>query len=579
MVAIQGSLTIDLVGRGPLTLRPSNYVATGGEGSVYKAGQTIIKLYTDTAKMRRDGMPEKIRMLSHVKHPYIVAPQGVVNNDRGEPIGFYMPYVEGEPLARVFTSAFWHRESFTTTNASQLVDRMRSVVQTAHDHKAILVDANELNWIAMCKTNTGPEPRAIDVDSWAIGKWHATVIMPSIRDWHARSFDERSDWFSFGVVSFQIYTGIHPYRGTLTGYKSGDLEGRMKANASVFSDGVGLNRAVRDFTHIPHPLLEWYKATFQKGERTLPPSPYDKGVGKIAQPAMVRRSVTKATGSLVFEKLFEKTNDAIVRVYPCGIVLTASGALIVISSKKEVAKGVPSDAEVVRVKDGWLVAYRTAGDFQYFFIDERTGQQISLPFQLLGTRIFRYENRLFLATEDELVELSLMIVGKPLLTIGKRTQILQPNATNWFDGAGVQKAFNATFMVLPFGDVACTTVRIPELDSVTVIAAKAGNRFVTAVGVDKTGTYYKYDFTFTADYASYTTERESVDSPELNVALLPKGVGAMIAEDGKLVIFVPTNRQVREVEDKLIATDMALAHIDDRVVYVKDGALWSVKMT
>lgn len=582
MTAIQGTADVVLEGRGPLQLRPSDYVATGGEGSVYRKSSIIIKLYTDTAKMVRDGMPDKIRLLSRIKSPFVVAPSGVVTDSNGKPIGYYMPFAEGEPLSRVFTTAFWQRESFGVDDAVKLVDRMRDTVRAAHDHQAVMVDANELNWIvASLKGRDGPEPRAIDVDSWAIGKWRATVIMPSIRDWHAKAFDARSDWFAYGVVSFQVLTGIHPYRGTLAGYKPSDLEGRMKANASVFAKGIGLNRAVRDFGKIPAPLLDWYIATFEKGERSIPPSPYDTAGKRVAQAAMIHRTVTTHTGSLAFDKLFEVTGESVVRVYPCGTALTNIGCLYEIRTKRDICIGLTAAAEVMQTPDGWLIGEMASSGIPGFtFVDSRTYKHTTVPFALSGLRLFRSDNRLYLVTENELVELQVMMVGdKPMVMIGKRTQILRPNATQWFDGVGVQKAFGATFLVLPFGESACATVRVRELDTLTPITAVAGNRFVTVIGIDKTGAYKRVDLTLTANYAGYTPQIEDVDSPDLNVTLLPKGVGAKIPEDGELAIFVPTNGQEKRVQDRHIATDMALTRIGDTVAYVKDGAVWSVKLT
>ena len=72
--------------------------------------------------------------------------------------------------------------------------------------------------------------------------------------------------------------------------------------------------------------------------------------------------------------------------------------------------------------------------------------------------------------------------------------------------------------------------------------------------------------------------RGKTDSPDLNVAILPKGVCTTIVDDGKMNIFVPTSGTLREVEDTHISTDMLLANWDDRVVYIHDGAIWSVRM-
>ncbi len=571
-----GTTTVELEGRGPMILRPSDHVATGGEASVYKAHGTSIKIYTDPEKMQRDGMTEKVKLLKPLAHKFVCAPEGVVRDSKGRPIGLYMSFAEGETLPRIFASSYWQREGFDTAHAKKLVERMRDTVVFAHDHKAIMVDPNELNWIVSLSGRDGPEPRAIDVDSWAIGRFGPHAIMQSIRDWHTKEFNVDTDWFAWGIVTFQIFTGIHPYRGTLEGYTQKDLEKRMKDNASVFAKGIRLNNAVRDFSTIPSPLLEWYKSVFQKQTRSKPPSPFDSGIA-ITTPARVHRTHTSASGSLVYDKLFEKVGDKGIRVWPCGVILTAGGSLYDLSTKREIGK-ISSSGEVVKTPGGWMLAELVLGQHTFTFVDERTLQAHNLQFSLNGLGTFRYENRLFLVTENEIVELKLMNVGRPLLAIGNRTQILQPKATKWFDGVGIQKAFGATFAVLPFGDAACKTVRIKELDGITPISARAGNRYVAVIGLDKAGAYQKFEFTFTADYRSYQEWHDATDSSELNVAILPKGVVAMILNDGEVVIFVPRNGAINKVKDRYIETDMILANWDDTVVYIKDGALWSLRM-
>ncbi|MDP3645964.1 MAG: hypothetical protein Q8R25_02655 [bacterium] len=578
MVAASGNLKVELEGRGPLTLRPSDYVATGGEASVYRASGTSVKIYTDPHKMQRDGIVEKIKLLRSLKHQYIMAPEGIVMDVRGTPIGIYMPFAEGEPLPRVFTNAFRDREKFGDEHAKTLTGRMHETTSFTHDHNAIMVDANELNWIAALMGHNGPEPRAIDVDSWAVGRFGPKAIMPSIKDWHSRDFTRLTDWFSWGIVTFQIFTGIHPYRGSLSGYKPGDMEERMKANASVFHPGIGLNAAVRDFSCIPTPLLEWYKATFEKGERVIPPSPFDKGVGAIALAARTLRTITTASGALMFEKLLEFTNDSIIRIWPCGAILTNSGAVFDLATKRQIGILHTRNGEVIKVQDGWVFVEMVHNRSVYTYIDERTKVPQNLPFALKGYRHVRYENRLFLVTESELVELVLMQVGRPILTIGPRTAILSPKSTKWFDGVGIQEAFGAIFLVLPFGEKACTTVRVKELDGIVPLSAKAGSRFVTVAGLDKMGSYRKFELTFAADYSSYTVWEGGVDNSELNIAVLPKGVCATIVNDGELVIFVPRSGTINRVSDKQVATDMALANWNDTVVYIQSGAVWSLKM-
>jgi hypothetical protein len=571
-----GNIKVTLEHRGALTLRPGDYLATGGEGSVYQAKGTVVKIFTDPAKMARDGMQDKIGLLKALKHPYVVAPEGLVHNEKGSAVGYYMPYAPGEPLARMFTNAFWIREGFDMQGAKTLAARMRDTVLHAHTHQAVMADANELNWI-VASGSKNPEPRAIDVDSWAIGRFGAKVVMPSIRDWHATSFTEKTDWFAWAVVTFQLFAGIHPYRGTLVGYRPTELEARMKANASVFRPGVGLNRAVRDFAYIPAPLLDWYQAVFEQGERAIPPSPTAAGA-PIPVPARTYRQVAGPAGTLIFEKLLDYANDQVLRVFPCGVAQARSGTLIDVATKQQLGVLASLHGEVVKTPGGWLIADWVDGEAKYAFVESGSRATTPLMCGIIGRAYFRFENRLFLVTDDALIELSLMEVGRPLLVLGTRTPILLPKATHWFDGVGIQEAMGATFMVLPFGEKACATVRVRELDGETPVAAKAGNRYVVVITLDKKGNYHTHSFFFTHDYATYVPHAADADGPDLNVAMLPRGVCAAIPEDGKLWITVPSNGQSNLVEDTHITSDFVLANWADTLVYIHDGAVWKVRM-
>lgn len=568
---------MELECRGPLTLRPTDYVRQGGEGVIYRANQTVIKIYHDPEAARRSGMADKIRLLSGFRHPYIVAPQGCVADDNRKFIGLHMPYVDGEPLPRVFTNDFRWRTGFGDGEAKRLVERMRETIRFAHDNGAVLTDANELNWFVILPGLNGPEPRVIDVDSWAVGRWPAKVIMPSIRDWHTAGFNRLTDWFAWGVVTFQILAGIHPYKGTLAGYRRGDIEARMKANASVFSPKVALNHAVRDFSCIPSPLLDWYRSAFQNGERSIPPSPYASGMG-VSPSARVMHVIVKTTGALVFDELFHDPNDPALRIFPSGAVMLASGRLVDLATKHAITSVQSRRAEVSRVAGGWLIADWAGNQPHFSFLDERTRFVESLPIVLRGQGLVRYENRLFVITESELAELGFRYVGKPLLSVSQRIQILRPKATRWFDGVGIEEALGAQFLIVPFGENSCATVRVKELDGLTPVAAKAGERFAAVIAADKNGTYRRLDFAFGHDYRAYDVAQSDADGPDLNIAILPRGVCATVIDDGEMIVFVPSSGERKRIQDRAITADMLLAYWDDRVVYIQSGRVWSVRM-
>ncbi len=564
---------VTLEGHGLVTLRPSDYVTQGGEGAIYRKDKHIIKLYLDPKKMVRDGMTDKVRLLAKsLTHPSIVAPRGIVTGN-GQAIGYFMPYVAGEAYPKLFTNDGRAEVGFTEASVKHLARQMQEVITAAHSGGALLVDGNELNWLADVTDPLKPVPYAIDVDSWQIDRFKASVIMPSIRDWHSPTITEATDWFAWGIVSFLLFTGIHPYRGTLPGYKPSELERRMRDNASVFNPGVRLNKTVRDFSTIPGPLRTWYEETFEGGLRNVPPSPFLQGSGNVV--ARTMRMTTTKQGGLVYEKLFD-AHAAITSLWPCGLVRTASGKLFDFMGKREVGSTTAVRMAAVRADAGWLLSelHGTTWTFRYLRGD---GVSTSLTTMLDVRTVFRSEDRLFAVTSEELVELKLMSLGKPFLTLGHRWSIMG-NGTQWYRGVGVADLLGSRHLIIPSGSDGIRQVRVRELDGVTVIGAMGTERFVEVVTQNSSGNYEALQFVFAKDGTNYTEMREARDEAEQNLVVLPKGVVARIAEDGELTIMVPHTGVTNVVSDKDLTTTMRLAHLGDRVIYHHETAVWSLRM-
>lgn len=576
-MARKGSIKVILDGRGPVTLRETDYITSGGEGSIYRTGQTVVKLYTDTDKMLRDGMPEKIKLLAGLKHPGIVAPQGLVLDEKKEPVGFYMPFVDAEPLSRVIVSDYRARTGFADRDAAALAASMHDIVAYAHAHKALMVDANELNWLVGFSKGTASVAGIIDVDSWAIGRWPATVIMPSIRDWNAKSFTPATDWFAWGVVAFQVFTGIHPFKGKLDGYKPGDMIQRMKDGASVFAAGVRLPHSVRDFSCIPGPLMDWFRATFQQGVRSglAPPSPLD--TSKPAAAARVLRAVTTATGGMVFEKLFERAGDPTVRIWANGAVRMASGRIADLATGRNLIDHSGADCEVIKCTSGWLIADRTdVGEIYLLHVSENFNEVTQQSLGIATKRVFRAGERLYAITGHEMVEIECRILARPQITVGRRWNMMV-KATTWLDDVAVQDVLGSAFVVLPLAG-GITQVRAPELDGAKIVTGKAGGRFAAFAVLDPDGSYRKVELAFDAVFGSYQHWTGPADSAELNMGILPRGVVATVVDDGELVIVVPSTGVVRKIADKGITTAMKLAAWGEKIVYIADGAVWQLRM-
>lgn len=568
---------VELERNGSVTLRPSDHLATGGEGSVYRTGSFVVKLYTDPKAVSARSIVDRVRRLSVLGHAGISRPRGMVLSSKGDPIGVYMSFVEGESLPRIATTEFWNRTGFSMVGATRAVSDMYDIVSHTHAHQVLMVDANELNWLFGMHDVTRPRTNVIDVDAWAVGPHKAAAIMPSIQDHHTKGFSPLSDWFSWGVVTFQLFTGIHPYKGGLDGYKPVDMVRRMKDNASVFANGVRLNRAVRDFSNIPAPLLSWYEAVFQHGERLPPPNPSQTGVGVPAAARVVRVSVS-ATGALVHNKLFVSPNDDAIRVFPCGIVLCSSGQLFDLQSRKVVGSVPTKACEVVRIDGHWLVITKETGGYKSVLINTTSHKSVPVGLPEGVTRIVVSQGRVFSVSDTALHELVCALsLRTPQLIWGKRWGILG-RSTTWFHGVGVENAMGAAYLILPFGEGGVAHVRVRELDGLSVVSARSSDRTCVITGQTKQGDTVRLLFSFNAMHATYTVMKHDVDTADLNAVALPKRVVAYVEEDGMLCVAVPSTGVCSSVKDRGVTTDLPLFAWGDRVLYLKDGAVWSLSM-
>src|SRR5262249_8003677 len=153
---------------------------------------------------------------------------------------------DAQSLCQLFTRAFRERQGVTPDQVIALVQQFQRRVQYVHTQGMLIVDVNEMNFLLDRDLR---EILFIDVDSYQTPGFPATALMESVRDRHSSRFSQNTDWFSWGIVTFQMFVGIHPYKGkhkTLT-----DLDARMRANVSVFQSEVAIPKVCYPFAAIP----------------------------------------------------------------------------------------------------------------------------------------------------------------------------------------------------------------------------------------------------------------------------------------------------------------------------------------
>lgn len=247
-----------------VALSKRDFVAKGGEGSVYARGGVAFKLYHDP---QRALTPARLAALSVLDHPRVLRPEGLLRDEAGAPIGFHTRFVPDTwPLCRLFARSFRDRHQIGHDALFSLLLGMLEVVDHAHERGVQIVDLNPLNVLV------GPDgrtPHFIDVDSWQAPGFPATAIMDSVRDRHAAPnvFDDATDWFAFAVVAFQLLVGVHPYRG---GHPVVGLDARMTQNISALRPDVVLPPSATPPSRLPAELRSWFHAVLEGGERRPP---------------------------------------------------------------------------------------------------------------------------------------------------------------------------------------------------------------------------------------------------------------------------------------------------------------------
>lgn len=448
-------ITVYLEGRPSGTvLTAQQHLATGGEGAVYLNGGQIFKVYLDPVKAQKNGVDKKVSMLQAMKHPGVAVPHSILRDKAGHFLGIAMPHVTGEPLCTLFTTAGRDRANFGTPQAIKVVDAMREITQHAHDHKALMVDANELNWLI-----DGVKPVAIDTDSWQLPGYPATAIMPSIRDYQmdrACGFTEGTDWFAWAIVTFQIWTGIHPYKGTHPSFGRGDLEGRMRAMASVFDAGVRLPGAARDPQQIPARLKDWYAETFATDVRIAPPRAADSVIAPMAPRKL--KSIHGASGNLRLEKILGLPGSIAATAHGFLVVRTPQGMALwdTLSTPPAPVASMPSAwisdllherCTIVRLGHARLSIHLDSATGQLEAKDLDNGTSASL--KTVGQKLWQAHNRVFVLADNDdrgLHEIDLARLGDRLVVGQKQRWAVNVLSTRFLRNVCVQDALGVFFV-------------------------------------------------------------------------------------------------------------------------------------
>jgi len=544
-------------------LSKRHFLAQGGEASVYVKDGISYKIYTDRLHM----IPlAKVEELAKISRPEVMRPEDVLLDERGVPVGCSMRFVDNATaLCQVFTLAFKQRNGVSIDMITDMVRNMQEVLVHVHEKDILVVDLNEMNLLA---DKSFRKVSWIDVDSWQTPSFPATAIMDSVRDWNAKSFSDLTDWFSFAVVTFQLWMGIHPYKGTHPNVK-GMVE-RMRAGLSVFNNGVTIPKMCPPLDSIPDRLRAWYKAVLEDGKRILPPDAV--GISAAIAP---KTQILAGSGQISIAEFLSFERDVIrfLALGPHRLAFTADG----LQMDRTLFKGIKPSAHVgLGPRQQVIVAEVTGGKVE--LRDLQLNKSIDL--HMKAESMMAHDGRIYFKSGDHVYEISFL--GMPdgsSKASAKPVANVMPSATMVLDGVVVQDMLGAWYAsVFPLPGRSYQ-FHLKELDGWKLVDAKYDNGILMTVGTKK-GSYRRWVFVLQTDFSSYVV-REAKDIASytgLNFTVLESGICAHIDEEERLELFQnkPGGSQTKIIDDPAVPSGRMLCRCGTNVLFAQGSKLYKL---
>jgi hypothetical protein len=503
-----------------VVLAQGDFVAQGGEGRVYAQGETAFKIFRDPA---RAITPSKLAELARIADGDVLRPEALVHaRAAGPAVGHTMPFLRAaHALGELVPRAFKQRMGLGPERIAELVALFAARVRSAHLAGALVVDLSELNFLVDA---TFARVVAIDVDSYETPSHPATAITPAVRDpLAAQGFTEGSDWFSFAVVSFQLFVGVHPYRGKHP--TIGTLSERMRRHAAAgFDSAVRLPPVTLPLEVIPEAWRGWYRAVLAEGKRLAPPL--------AMQPPVVGAPMARAEPNAITRKLLFELGEPIRQLVAGGGVLWALTDRALYADGERVAAAPASGAWLAlsplgRPVMGWLAEGRLR------LFDAMAARRLEVDLAADGLMAVRGD--LYAKCGDVLVELRLHDVGATVIAAPRTATMVLRHATSLLDGAVVQRLLGATYLTIFPTRGRALIARIPFADDARVIDARADGLVAMLLVARPSGServVIRFD-----DHGHEISVTPTLAAGGLRFASLDRGICVSVDDEGTVDIF------------------------------------------
>ena len=559
---------------GIITLNDKNYLAAGGQAKIYVNGGKAFKLYHDPVKTM---LPiSKINELGTIANPQVVIPQDVIYDKSGNPLGYTTKFIDNaEPLLKFFTRTFKDANNVSPDMINQLVKKMQLIAQDVHLAKCLIVDFNELNVLVNINSML---PWFIDTDSYATPSHKASAIMDSIRDRRVTKYDTNgkieyhpdimSDWYSFAILAFWLYSNIHPYRGNHNDYKPKDKAKQMDDGISVFHTGVRVPPNVNNFNIIPKRHLDWFKDVFLNNNRSVPPLP-DSSSPVVVPTQIV---IVKSSDKLAIIDISAYGSPVMNVIQSMGVNYVVTKASVFADKKQLVSCDTYNKVLLSPASDGTMIAGMLKGNQVLF----RNASGTAPIGTMQSLNFFQRNKAFYTMSAGKLVENTFSTIGSKVVHKAIDIENVSLLSSKMYDGCVIQDLLGKTYLTIPYKQGSSFCKHVLELDKYRIVGAKS-DKNVTVILGEHGGKYDRIIIVFKKDYQSFDIRIvHDVTYDTINLAVLENGICMLLASSTELELFIAANKY-ETIIDPPIDSSMKLFAIDNGFFFINGNSIHQLK--
>lgn len=564
-------------------LTKDNFRAKGGEGSIHIIGNTVYKV-CDPGKMIDI---RKLVELHALDHPKIIRPDDIIEDSKKSVVGYTMKLVPGNavPLAQILSKTYREREGVKPDDMANLVRQIADGIRYIHRKPGYLqVDGNEYNYMV---TSDFKDVYFIDVNSFQTPSFPADAIMPSIRDWQCPSdttgyfWSHNTDWYSFAIISWYMFTAIHPFKGRHPRFpdlKASMVE-QMKAGVSVLDPETMFPQAAVYFpfeNFIPGgkdgAYMQWYRAIFTQNKRL--PAPLD-----FQAVLVVATNVKEISGSNNF-------NINMIREFASPIIgfYESSGREVVVTKDEIYVDNQPKPKPQAKFRVGF-----TPNNVPIALILEDDKVRLHdlqsstpLTYESQAEEIMSCEGRLYVKSGKDISEMVFIERNGSVFVAQRSVASVMPAATQLFQGVAFQDMFGARMASVFPESGHHRQFKLDELDKFQITDAKYERGVLMVLADNKEqGKTNRFIFRFASDWSSYDCRIiENVVPMGLNFTVLSNGVVVCITEEEKVEIFSSRkgSPDVKSITDPAIKADMRVCHSGTQVKIAHGQKMYNISV-